>query len=862
MYSPRKLETTTSTVPPLKLVPVSDPQPASESAPPQPISGLTSAEVAERVAAGQTNAVHHKTSRSIPEIIRANVFTWFNLILGVLWAFMITFGSWRDALFGFVLIFNTAIGVAQELRAKATLDRLSLISAPRARVIRDGETAEIAVGDVVLGDIVVLSPGDQLVADAITLTSEGLEIDESALTGESVPVAKRVDDPVLSGSFVVAGSGLCRTTAVGANAYAMRIEAEGRRFTRTHSDVMDGINRILRAIGIVMIPMAVLTIISTGRSAGDVSSRVTNTVAALVPMVPEGLVLLSSIAFALSAIALARHHVLVNELPAVEGLARTDVVLADKTGTLTERDPAFGRFEPLPEGGVTEAAALRALAELAAADPAPNSTMRAIAAGVVSVGETPQAGPGESAGGSPWETAAPRWTPRASVPFSPARKWSAVDFGDNGAWVLGAPDIMLDAVEAAATARDRLAALTAEGPRVLLLARSAGPVVADRLPDDLVPVGFVVLTERLRPDAADTVRYLGEEGVSIKIISGDSARTVSTIALAAGVPDAERAMDARRLVLASPGATPNTPAGAPPLTGGIPSDAAPETSDALLAAMRDHAVFGRVMPEQKSAMVVALQRDGHTVAMTGDGVNDVLALKQADLGIAMGAGVPAARAVAQVVLLDNRFATLPLVMAEGRRVVANAERVANLFLTKSVWAFLLALAVGVAGLPYPFLPRHITLAGSLAIGIPAFFFALAPNPRLYRPGFVKRVLRFAIPSGAVIVVAVFATYLAARAWGVPLEHVRTLSTLVLTLVSLAVIAVLEWPISGWKAGVVLGMLGLLAGAFAVPFARDFFELAVPTLPEFAAITALSAVAVALIAALTTRVRRAVRAPAR
>jgi len=343
-----------------------------------PLNGLTAAEVAERVADGRTNAVHHKTSRSVPEILRANVFTWFNLILGVLCVLMLAFGSWRDALFGFVLIFNTAIGVAQELRAKATLDRLSLVSAPRAQAVRDGSETEVGVDDVVLDDLIVLSAGDQIVADGTVLTSEGLEIDESALTGESVPVAKTPGDQVLSGSFVVAGRGRFRATAVGLDAYAMRIEVEGRRFTRTHSDIMAGINRILRVIGIVMVPMALLTIVSAARSHPDVASRVTNTVAALVPMVPEGLVLLSSIAFALSAIALARHQVLVNELAAVEGLARADVVLADKTGTLTEHEPAFGRFELLPDG-VAEGEALRALAELAAADSSPNATMRAIA---------------------------------------------------------------------------------------------------------------------------------------------------------------------------------------------------------------------------------------------------------------------------------------------------------------------------------------------------------------------------------------------------------------------------------------------------------------------------------------------------
>ena len=781
-------------------------------------SGLTSAEVASRVAAGQTNAVERRTSRPVTDIVRANVFTWFNLILGVLWVLMVTFGSWQDALFGFVLVFNTAIGIAQEVRAKVTLDRLSLISAPKARVIRDGVAGEVAVDEVVLDDTVVLSPGDQIVVDASVLASEGLEVDESALTGESVPVLKTVGDSVMSGSFVVAGRGLLRATAVGADSYAMRIEAEGRRFVRVRSDVIDGINTILRWIGVALVPVGLLTILSSGRAAGTLEARVTHTVAALVSMVPEGLVLLSSIAFALSAIALARHRVLVNELAAVEGLARADIVLTDKTGTLTEHEPTFGGFRLLRESGISEATSLQALGALAGADPTPNATIRAIARGT---------------------TVPEGWTAVASVPFSSTRKWSGVAFEGRGMWVLGAPDVVLDGVPEGRpdviAARSMLSGLVAEGSRVLLVAHGEAPHGSDgvggrHLPEDLKPVGFVVLTERLRPDAAETVRYLGQEGVALKIISGDNAHTAARIALAAGIPGAERAVDARTL-------------------------SEPRT---FAAAVQDSTVFGRVMPEQKSAMVAALQGAGHTVAMTGDGVNDVLALKQADLGIAMGAGVPAARAVAEVVLLDNRFATLPLVMAEGRRVMANAERVANLFLTKSVWAMLLAIIVAVLGVPYPFLPRHVTLAGSLAIGIPAFFFALGPNLRRYRPGFVPRVLRFAVPAGAVIGATVVASFLMARAGGMSLEHARTLTTLVLVLVSLAVIVILEWPLAGYRLAVVAAMAGALVVVFAWPFARDFFALVVPTVGELVAALGVSAAAAVAIALLTRDARRSAR----
>lgn len=794
------------------------------------LRGLTSAQVRERIAAGQVNAVRRRTSRSTADIVRANVFTWFNLVLGALWALMITFGSWRDALFGLVLVLNSAIGIVQEIRAKRTLDRLSLISAPRARVIRDAREYEVALDEIVLGDLVVLVPGGQIVVDGTLLRSEGLEVDESSLTGESVPVHKRQGESVMSGSFVVAGRGLCRATAVGADAYATRIEGSARRYSRVRSDVVDGINAVLKTIGYLLVPVVVLTVVANVAAAGSMAVRVTNTVAPLVAMVPEGLVLLSSIAFAASAVFLARHHALVNELPAVEGLARADVLCADKTGTLTEAEPAFGRFEPLGDGGGTadavaaastavgraasgaaaQAAALEALAQMAASDPAPNATARAIAQAV-----HPTA----------------HWERVADVPFSSERKWSGIQFAAHGTWVLGAPDVVLEAERDAAPARTRLTELLGEGVRVLVLARTAEPLAATPdLPASLECVGFVLLVERIRPDAADTVRFLSEQGVALKVISGDHTATASSVAAQAGVPGAGRAVDARTL---GPGAD-------------------------LVAAMESNVVFGRVMPEQKSDMVAALQRAGHAVAMTGDGVNDVLAVKQADLGIAMGTAVPATRSVSQIVLLDNRFSTLPLLMAEGRRVVANAERVANLFLTKSVWAAILAVAVALLGTPYPLLPRQITLAGSLTIGIPAFFFALGPSTRAYRRGFLNRVARFAVPAGAVIAIALLGTFLTARSYSFTLDEARTLCTLVLAAAGLGVICLLEWPLAGWRLGAtVLVALGMSA-TFALPIAREFFSLTPLTAAEVALCLGLAVAATATVALLTASVRGIVR----
>jgi len=731
--------------------------------------GLSSAEVAERVAQGRTNVLRRRTSRSVWDILLANLFTWFNLVLGTLWVVILIYGEWRDALFGLVLISNTAIGVVQELRAKRTLDRLSLITAPSARVIRDGVPCEVATSAIVLDDVVLLSAGDQVVVDGVVLQATGFEVDESTLTGEADPEPKRAGDQVLSGSFVVSGQAICRATAVGADSWAARIENAGRRFVRTRSEIMRGINAVLKTIGLLMIPVGGLTVAMNLRASADLSASVTDTVAALVAMVPEGLVLLSSIAFAVSALTLTRRNVLVNELAAVETLARTDVVCADKTGTLTEREPTFTSFEPLhgePADG------LAALAALAAADPAPNGTMRAILESVpVPAG----------------------WTATACVPFSSARKWSAADFGEHGSWVLGAPDVLLEAIPAdrGAAARARLAALVAEDRRVLLLAR-ATQLPPDALPPALEPAGFALFAERLRPDAPDTVRYLRGQGIALRVISGDAAATVARVAEGSGVPGAERALDTRGL-----------------------------DDETLGDAVATTTVFGRVMPDQKSVMVAALQRSGHTVAMTGDGVNDVVALKQADLGIAMGSGVPAARAVAQVVLLDDRFASVPHLMAEGRRVVTNAEHV---FLTKTVWATLLAVAVLALAMPYPLLPRQITLVGSLTIGIPAFFLALRPVGRRYRPGFVRRVLRFAIPAGTGAATAVIVIFQAHAHRGV--AEARSLSTLVLLVVSLAVIILVEWPLTGWRLSVVGAMAVLGVLAFLLPVTRDFFQLRV------------------------------------
>jgi cation-transporting P-type ATPase E len=625
--------------------------------------GLTEAEVRERVERGETNATAERTSRTYGEILRSNIFTRFNAILGTLLVVILSVGAPQDALFGIILVSNALIGIVQEIRAKRTLDRLAVLSEPRVRVVRDGEIREVVVEDVVIDDLIDVRTGDQIAADGVVLATEALQVDESLLTGESDPVDKTPGDHLLSGSFVVAGSGRFQATAVGDDAYARKLATEARRFALARSELMDGINRILRYVTWAIFPVAVLLLVSQYNANDRWQDAVIGTVAGLVGMVPQGLVLLTSIAFGVAAVTLAGRKVLVQELPAIEGLARVDVVCFDKTGTLTDGNIVFDRVERLDNDAPVETA----LAALAAEEDR-NATLNAIAEAF---------SPGDRDG----------WQRTATVPFSSARKWSAATFDGHGTWVLGAPELVWAGRDRAVTAKAEEFAST--GQRVLLLAHTDARLDGDTLPAELHPAALVLLEEQVRPDAAETLAYFARQGVAQKVISGDSPRTVGAVAARVGMPHADQTIDAREL---------------------------PEDLDELGRVLEEKSVFGRVAPHQKQDMVKALQARGHTVAMTGDGVNDALALKLADIGVAMGSGAPATRAVAQLVLLDSKFSTMPGVVAEGRRVTANIERVANLFITKTVWATLLAVAVGVVLWPYPFLPRHLTVIDTLTIG--------------------------------------------------------------------------------------------------------------------------------------------------
>ena len=764
---------------------------ASTGEPATGLVGLAPHEVSAREAAGQVNDVGLRPSRSVGRIVRANVLTRFNALLGGLLAVIIVVGPFQDALFGFVLGANIAIGVVQELRAKRSLDRLAVLAAPRATALRGVELVEIPVEHVVLDDVLRLEPGDQVVVDGVVLVVDGLEDDESLLTGEADPVAKDPGDGVRSGSFAAAGSGWYRATGVGRDSYAARLSIEARRFSLVRSELRAGTDRILRVITWVMVPTAVLLVVSQLRHTHDLADALRGSVAGVGSMVPEGLVLLTSLAMAVSVMRLGRRRVLVQELAAVEALARVDVACLDKTGTLTEGTMSLATVERL--GALP---AREALGAMAAADATPNASMLAIRESL---------------------PAPPGWSPVEQVAFSSARKWSGASFATGGSWVLGAPDILLErapAGDVAAKAQARAGA----GQRVLLLARAPAGLDGERLPAVLEPAALVALEDRVRPEAAATLAYFAGQGVAIKIISGDDPRTVGAIARRLGLAVGEP-VDARRL---------------------------PEGGEALADAMEGGAVFGRVSPHQKAAMVQALQARGHVVAMTGDGVNDVLALKHADIGVALASGSGAARTVADLVLLDSSFDPLPTVVAEGRRIIANVERVAKLFLTKTVYATVLALAVGLARFPFPFLPRHLTLVTSLTIGGPSFVLALEPNQARSGGDFVRRSLAMAVPAGVVAATSTFVAYAFVRAEGLSLAASRTIATVVLFVVGFWVLAAVARPLNRVRAVLLAAMAGSFGAVLAVARLRRFYGLVLPPLVGWATAAGLAAAALLIL----------------
>ena len=782
--------------------------------------GLSKQDVAERQTDGRDNAVKTSSSRSIVDIIRANVFTLFNgIILGAMVLVLLT-GSWKDAVFGVVIIVNTGIGIVTELKSKRTLDKLSILVASDYLVHRDGADMEVPHDDIVLDDLLWIRSGEQVPADGAIVETWGLELDESMLTGESRTVRKKAGNEVYSGSTAVSGMALIRVTAVGEHSYAAKITAEAKVFKKTTSDLNKGINTILKVMTFIVVPLCVLLVWSQMNAVGGWShalatgqwrQAVVSAVAGVVGMIPEGLVLLTSLNFAVAAMRLARKNTLVQELESVETLARVDCLNLDKTGTITDGGIAFNELRMLDDDE-DESNAKQALFDLSNEEQ-PNGTGKAVLEGLGREG---------FAGGAV----------QARVPFSSARKWSAI-VSHTGTWYMGAPEVIISALNGDyGNVLDMVTENANEGNRVLLIAHRSGQPAEDfaespRLDATARPVALVLCSERIRSDAESTLQWFREQGVRCRIISGDNPVTVGAIARKVKLTgDREpMCMDAREL---------------------------PDDIDELAKVLQNVDVLGRVLPNQKKAVVQALHKDDHVVAMTGDGVNDALALKEADLGIAMGNAAPATKSIAQVVLVDSKFSHLPDVVARGRQVMANMERVASLFLVKTVYSALISLGVVLTQIPFPYLPRHITYLGALTIGVPAFILALAPNTRRYIPGFLKRVVLFALPGGIAVALSVLlSTWLLPgimhwdMANAADLTQLRALNAIILFVLGILVLARVAQPLTGWRGLMVLGFTVIGAAGVAIPFVRHFFALIVPRGSTLMATLVVLAVSIAI-----------------
>ena len=715
------------------------------------------------------------SSRSYASIVRANVLTVFNLILAAFGGLTLIFGDARDALFLGIIVVNSGIGIVQEVRAKRALDRLSLLVAPRAMVRRDGVIRELAVEEVVAGDLVVLAPGNQLVADGTLRTDQDLRLDESILTGESEPVARSAGDGVRSGAFVVEGTGAYEVEAVGSASFAARLTGQARSFRHPRSPLERAVNRLLYALVALVVGLGAILGYSLYHRHVSAHTAVSTSSAGVVSLIPEGLMVLVSLTFAAAAVRMSRRGVLAQQLNAIESLASVDTICIDKTGTLTEGVLRVVEVVSAPGVGKEELEA--ALGEFAAGASARNLTLTAIAEAFTGTGEPPQ----------------------REVPFSSRRRWSAAQRRGESLY-LGAPGrVPTGPLAELVTDRQR------HGRRVLALARDHGPLPrqpGDLPPSGLEPVGVVILAEGLRPNIKDTMSFLQREGVEIKVLSGDAPETVAAIARDVGISAGD----------ASDG------------------EAIPTSSTELAEFAARVGVVGRISPEGKQSVVRALTDQGRYVAMVGDGVNDVPALKASRLAIAQGSGTQMARAVADLVLINGDFAVVPQLVAEGRRALRNLQRVTKLYVTKSAFAAFLIMTIGTSSEAYPLLPRHLSLAAALTIGIPTFFLALAPSSGPWRPTqFVRTVARFAVPAGAVLGTGVVAAYLFARHdLDMSVDQARTVALTTLVAGGLYLVMALEAGGSLRRSTLVGAMCLVMAGcyvaAFLIPATRTFFAL--------------------------------------
>jgi cation-transporting ATPase E len=778
-------------------------------------TGLTEAQVAERRELGLANQQPDTTSRSVWAIVRTHLFTLFNLVLGLCAVVIVLLGRWLDLLFSLAALSNIVIGFVQEFSAKRQLDRIALLRRDPARVLRDGSVTAVRLEEIVLDDVLVLSRGDQVPADARVLTADGLDLDESLLTGENDPVVKHPGDRVLSASSVTGGSGLVRVTAVGERSHASRLAQEARQFSPISSELRAALEKVVRWISIALIPIILVVLNGQMQAVGGWRAAMESgawedalvvAVSSVASMVPQGLALMTTISFALAAVKLARDEVLIQEQPAVEVLARVDTVCFDKTGTLTEGGVAFDRTYPLEPGArqrPVEGAAAAALAWFGA-DPHANPTAAALSAGF---------------------TRTPDEEPVRVLPFSSANRFSGVEFPGTGAWLLGAPEALLPA---GSQALGRAGELAAAGHRTMVLAHARHLVegedgrAAQRLPAEHEPRLLIAFSEQVRADAEETLAFFTEQGIELKVFSGDNPATVAAAARRAG-------MQAR--------------------AGAVDASALPEEGPELVEAALEHNVFGRVSPHQKKNMVLGLREAGRVVAMTGDGINDALALKHADLGIAMGNAAPATKAVSRLVLLDGRFSRLPSVMAEGRKIIANIERVTHLFLTKTSFAVLMGVTLGLLAWTFPFLPRQYSTADLLIIGGPSFILTMLPNSRRYVSGFLRRALHFALPNAVVVTLGVVGINLYAHVFDpttATTQQIQTTSFIVLVLLGLWILCVGSRPLTRARLGLLLAMYVLLVLVLSVPWSLLYHEFQAPQADLLWTALAVSAAGCALI----------------
>ena len=749
------------------------------------ITGLTDEEVRQRVEEGLTNRADISTDKTTKEIVISNVFTYFNLIFLVITILLIMVGSFRNLTFLPIIIGNTVIGIVQEIRAKKTLEKMSLLNAPRADVIRNGSVKQISTEELVKDDVILLTAGKQICADAVVI-SGNIQVNESLLTGEADEVEKTEGSTLMSGSFVVSGECYARLEKVGNESYISKLSLEAKSMGgKEQSEMIRSINLIVKWVGIVIIPIGLILFWQSHFVNGEsITKSVTSTVAAIIGMIPEGLYLLTTVTLALSTMKLARKKVLLHDMKSIETLARVDVLCVDKTGTITEPDMKLKEIFLCKNSGADGTQTALTLDELkslildyANASVDNNATMLALKAYAADTLTN--------------NTSALHRTAVSQQAFSSSLKYGSVTFSD-GTYLLGAPEFIMH--EGFARIEEEIIPYADKGDRVLLFARYDGENVENGINGSVTPLGFVALANPIRENAVKTFEYFKSQGVAIKVISGDNPRTVSRIAIQAGIESAESFVDAATL----------------------------DTEDKIADAVNKYTVFGRVTPKQKKQLVKALQAKGHTVAMTGDGVNDILAMKDADCSVAMASGSEAAAQAAQVVLLDSDFAHMPDVVYEGRRVVNNIQRSASLFLVKNIFSLLLSLFSVILMVTYPLEPAQVSLISMFTIGVPGFLLALEQNKDRIKGRFITNVMLKALPGGLTDVIAVGALVVCGEVFCISDASIGTIATLVLSVVGFMILFKISEPLNGMKYAVIIGNIaGLVFSGF---FLKKLFAL--------------------------------------